>query len=322
MPYPIHEKLVVAVSSSALFDLRESDRVFREQGEEEYRRYQRRNEDATLNPGVAFPFIKRLLQLNSIDKRHQPIEVVLLSRNDPDTGLRVFKSIEKYKLGISRAAFVTGRNPYKYMDSFNASLFLSSNPADVNEAISRGLPAGLVFNTRFIDDEEAELRIAFDFDGVLADDSAEQVFQETGELSLFHQHEKDRAREALGAGPLKRFFSEIAKLQRFELERKNVDPEYTPKIRTAIVTARNAPAHERVVTTLRDWGIRIDEAFFLGGIDKSRILNQFRPHIFFDDQVTHIRGTAEVIPSVHIPFGVTNRPAVEQSETTSQQSPA
>jgi len=304
--FPIESKLVIAIASSALFDLAESDRIFRERGETEYRRYQRENENVHLAPGVAFPFIRRLLDLNKHFPQEAPVEVVLLSRNDPDTGLRVFKSIEHYGLAISRAAFVSGRDPFRYMDSFNASLFLSGNPDDVRAAIAAKLPGGLVLRNEFVDDLGEELRIAFDFDGVIADDSAEAVFKE-GQLPLFHQVEHERRSIALGEGPLKRFFGEIARLQQLELARQEADSKYKPRIRTAIVTARNAPAHERVITSLREWGIQVDEAFFLGGIEKARILAHFRPHLFFDDQVVHLEQTADIAPSVHIPFGVRNK---------------
>lgn len=306
MPFPIDEKFVVAVASSALFDLEESDHVFREKGEEEYRKYQHEHEQVVLEPGVAFPLIKRLLAINSQDPSEQPVEVVLLSRNDPDTGLRVFKSIEHYGLSISRAAFVAGSNPYVYMEAFNASLFLSANPSDVREALNNGLPAAQVFPTKFIDnDDEIELRIAFDFDGIIADDSSENIFQQLG-MQGFHENEKKRANEALPPGPLNKFIREVARLQQREWEKKQNDASYIPRIRVAIATARNAPAHERVVTTLRSLGIRVDDAFFLGGIDKGRVMKVFRPHIFFDDQVSHIEGVSSISPSAHVPFGVTN----------------
>lgn len=310
MPYPIEQKFVVAIASSALFQLDEADQVFREKGEEEYRTYQREHEQSVLQPGVAFPLIKRLLNLNGEEPEDQPVEVVLLSRNDPDTGLRVFKSIEHYGLSISRAAFVAGANPFIYMEAFNASLFLSANLEDVREAVSNGLPAAQVFPSKYVDDEEGpELRIAFDFDGIIADDSAEGIYQELG-MAQFHENERQKARELLPPGPLFKFFGEIARLQKREWERKRQDEAYQPRIRIAIATARNAPAHERVVTTLRSLGIRVDEAFFLGGIDKGRVLQVFKPHIFFDDQVGHIEGVAGISPSAHVPFGVTNAAAV------------
>lgn len=312
MPYPIDKKLVIAVASSALFDLAESDRIFREQGMEAYREYQRQHEQDVLKPGVAFPLVRRLLSLNSgVLSEDAPVEVILLSRNDPDTGLRVFKSIESFKLPISRAAFVNGGNPFRYMKAFNASLFLSGNVNDVRGAVHRGLPAGRVFPTTFADrEDDMELRIAFDFDGVVVDDSAEAVFK-AGGLEKFHASELELATKPLAHGPLSRFFHEIARLQRFERERQRQDPDYSPRLRTAIVTARNAPAHTRVVTTLREWGIEVDEVLFLGGIDKSRVLQEFQPHIFFDDQLQHIEGVAGVTPSVHVPFGVANEPSPE-----------
>ncbi|MBD3921536.1 5'-nucleotidase [Paenibacillus sp. PR3] len=305
MPFDIDSKFVIAVASSALFDLTESDRVFRDNGEEAYRIYQRAQENEILAPGVAFPLIKRLLKINTPED--QLVEVILLSRNDPDTGLRVFKSIEHYELGISRAAFVTGNNPFKYMDSFNACLFLSGNPKDVKEAVEHGYPAGCIYPSDYIDDnEDNEIRLAFDFDGIIADDSAESIFQ-NGALEKFHYHEKELASQPLPAGPLMRFFTEISKLQQREIQKNQSDPDYKSRIRLAIATARNAPAHERVITTLRQFDIRVDEAFFLGGIEKIRVLSVFRPHIFFDDQVGHIEGVARTSPSVHVPFGVVNK---------------
>jgi 5'-nucleotidase len=311
VPYPIEKKLVIAIASSALFDLTESDRVFREKGLEEYRQFQRDNEKVTLSPGVAFPLVRRLLGLNTTDPADQPVEVVLLSRNDPDTGLRVLKSIASHGLAISRAAFVKGRTPFRYLDGFNAALFLSSNEEDVKMAVARGAPAGQVLPTEYVDDSaENELRIAFDFDGIVADDSAEAIFKSSG-LAAFQSAEMEAAAVPMPAGPLARFFVEIAKVQQREIARKEVDDSYEPKIRLAIVTARNAPAHERVVTTLRAWGIEIDEVFFLGGIDKSRILKEFRPHIFFEDQLLNLDTSKRLFPCVHVPFGVANAPAVE-----------
>ncbi|CAM3677912.1 5'-nucleotidase [Marinicrinis lubricantis] len=308
MAYDIEHKFVVAVASSALFDLTESDEVFREKGEDAYRTYQREHERDTLKPGVAFPLIKRLLRLNGDLPEDQPVEVVLLSRNDPDTGLRVFKSIEQYGLPISRAVFVAGNNPFRYMDALNASLFLSGNPDDVKHAVELGLPAGCVFPSDYIDnDDDPELRLAFDFDGIIGDDSAERIYQEEGKLDSFHQHEKLKAGEPLPDGPLLKFFREISKLQKRMTQKNKENPGDKTMIRIAIATARNAPAHERVISTLRNHDIRVDEAFFLGGIDKRRVLQIFKPHIFFDDQVSHIEGVSRIAPSVHVPFGVTNR---------------
>lgn len=311
MAYPIEQKLVIAVASSALFDLAESDAVYREQGVEAYRKHQRDREEEILKPGVALPLIKRILSLNGVDDSDHPVDVVLLSRNDSDTGLRVFKSIEAYELGISRAAFVSGNNPFRYANAFNASLFLSANPNDVKDAIMQGLPAGRVFPTKFIDDEsDKELRIAFDFDGVIVDDSAEATFKRDG-LEKFNTVEREHATESLPVGPLHRFFTEVAKLQQLEAARMTKDNKYHVRVRIAIVTSRNAPAHERVVTCLREWGIHVDETFFLGGIDKAKVLAEFKPHIFFDDQLDHIQSTAGLAPSVHVPFGIANERAIE-----------
>jgi len=312
MAYPIDRKLVIAVASSALFDLAESDKVYREQGLEAYRKYQRQKENVRFPRGVAFPLVHRLLRLNEgLDEVEAPTEVVLLSRNDPDSGMRVLNSIEKYGLGISRAVFVNGGNPFRYMNALNACLFLSANVDDVRKAVQGGLPAGRVFPTSFSDSEaDLELRIAFDFDGVIADDSSEAIFKRKG-LAAFRQAEVRRALRPLKEGPLARFFKEISRLQRFERDKKAKDSSYVPRLRTAIVTARNAPAHKPVVGTLRSWGIEVDEVFFLGGIAKNRVLDEFRPHIFFDDQVQHIAGVAGATPSAHVPFGVANEPSPE-----------
>lgn len=312
MPYPIEKKLVIAIASSALFDLVDSDRVFREKGIDAYRRFQRDHERTPLPRGVAFPLVRRLLALNRSTEDLSPVEVILLSRNDPDTGLRVFKSIQHYNLPISRAAFVNGRLPFRYLEAFNAALFLSANSDDVKRAISRGAPAGQVLPTDFVDNpHESELRVAFDFDGIIADDSAEVVFKSQG-IEAFLAAEASAAGQPMPKGPLARFFVELANLQKQELAYRDFDSDYEPRVRIAIVTARNAPAHERVVTTLRLWGIEVDEVFFLGGIDKARVLEVFRPHIFFDDQAVHVEGTRRIVPSVHVPFGVANdRPIAE-----------
>lgn len=304
LAYDVSDKLVIAVASSALFDLKESDKVFRENGESAYRSYQRENERKVLKPSVVFPLVKRLLSLN--DAKTQPIEVVLFSRNDPDTGLRVFHSIHHYGLDISRAVFCTGKNPYHYMQAFHAALFLSGNPEDVKEAMEQGFPAGYVSDTGYEDDEEdTQLRLAFDFDAVLADDSAEAIYRAKG-LDEYQAHEAEYGDTPLGKGPLYHFLERISMIQHTELARKDENPSYEPKIRIAICTARNAPAHERVVTTLREWDIRIDEAFFLGGMNKAAVLAAYRPHIFFDDQVGHIEKVRKQYPSVHVPYGIAN----------------
>lgn len=306
MPYPLDQKLVIAVASSALFDLSESDKVFREEGEEKYREHQRLNIDNTFKKGVAFPFIRRFLNLNKSFPEIQPVEVVLLSKNDPDTGLRIFRSIDSHDLSISRAAFTSGSSPYSFIPAFNVSLFLSANPRDVLDAIEAGYPAGTVMHSEIEDDEsDNELRVAFDFDGVLADDESESVFRK-GNLDSFHEHEVKNSETPHNPGLLSDLFKKLSIMQKLEIKKEQDNPEYERIIRTAIITARAAPAHERVVTTLRDWGVNADHTFFLGGIEKRGILDTLKPHIFFDDQRNHLQSSAGKIPMVHIPFGIAN----------------
>ncbi len=305
--YPIDKKLVVAVSSSALFDLSESDQIFREKGPAEYKKFQEDNIDKVLEKGVAFPFIRRFLSINDSFSERQPVEVVLLSRNSTATGRRVFRSIQAYELKISRAAFLSGASPYPYIPAFNASLFLSANEADVKGAIEAGYPGGLVLPSQVSDDDDdLELRIAFDFDGVIADDEAETVYK-TGNLEDFHNHESVFQLYPHNPGPLADLFKKLAFMQKLEDKLLKEDPEYKRILRTAIITARNAPAHERVVTTLEEWGVWADETFFLGGMEKKRILGIFKPHLFFDDQITHLQPSAENLAMVHVPFGVANK---------------
>jgi len=304
MAYPIEEKLVIAVASSALFALDEADAVFREKGIRAYRAYQREHENDILAPGVAFPFIRHFLELNSVFPERQPVEAVLLSRNDSDTGMRVFNSIEHYKLGIIRAAFTRGNSPFRYIPAYNVSLFLSANETDVTEALASGYPAGLVLTDSGGGDASgSELRVAFDFDGVIADDSAEKVYQKRG-IKAFYDSETAHAQTAISPGPLGDLFRKLGNLRALEDEREEQDANYRRFLKTAIVTARSAPAHKRVVNTLRSWNITVDETHFLGGMDKGRILEILRPHIFFDDQRhPHLDSAGRFTPSVHIPFG-------------------
>lgn len=307
--YNLDQKLVIGLASSALFNLEESDEVFRTQGELAYREYQRKHENTPLEQGVAFPFIQRLLSLNDIFPKEKPfVEVILLSRNDPNTGLRVMNTIEHYSLGIKRAIFLQGRTPHKYIDALNISLFLSANEIDVNQAINAGYPAGLILKGQIFDivDDE-ELRIAFDFDGVIADDASEQVYKENG-LPAFIENESNLANKPANTGPLHKLLLQLSALQKVELKYLEDNPTYESRLRISIVTARNAPAHKRVIMSLRAWGIdTINEAFFLGGIEKRKVLEILKPHIFFDDQVTHVEKTADSIASVHIPFGIANK---------------
>lgn len=302
MSLSIDQKLVVAVSSGAIFDMTEADTVFQKEGEEAYRKFHAEHVDVPMVPGVAFPFVKRLLSLNVLAHEKgldEPIEVVVLSRNEPETGLRFFRSCAHYRLDISRGAFLRGGSPYPYISSFNACLFLSANREDVRDALMHGLPAGLVLPTKWKDDEDDKvLRVAFDFDGVLVDDEAEKVFKETQDLESFYAVEKKLASHPHNPGPLNPLFRKISQLQKIEALKGAV--------RIAIVTARNAPSIERFITTLSSWGMTADETFFMGGIEKKRVLAVLKPHLFFDDQLANLEPSALEVPSVHIPFGVTN----------------
>lgn len=307
MPFDLTNRLVVGLASSALFDLNESDKVFRSQGEQAYRKYQNENQDKPLKKGVAFPFIRRLLSLNDLEPNDPPVEVILLSRNDPDTGLRVMNSIEHYDLPMTRAVFLQGTSPHVYIPAFDIELFLSANPADVNQAVMAGYPAGQILEGNIKDDSsDKQLRIAFDFDGVIADDEAEAVYQGTRDLEDFHGHEVSKVDIPHNPGPLKKFLDRISKIQKLEVKKQEEDASYIPILRVSIVTARNAPSHKRVINTMRHWGIMANEAFFMGGVEKSKVLEIMKPHMFFDDQRLHLEPSSARLPSVHVPFGVIN----------------
>ena len=308
VPYDLQNRLVIGIASSALFDLQESDEVFKTEGEDAYRRYQEEHLDDTLHPGIAFPFIRRLLALNDLSEARDLVEVIILSRNDPDTGLRVMRSVQHHGLSISRAIFMQGRSPYKFMPALNMSLFLSANDSDVRDAVGLGLPAGRVLESTFVDDpDDLSLRIAFDFDGVLADDTSENVYQEVG-MEHYFAHEVANGATPHDPGPLKDLLAKINKIQQKEQDRLREDGTYKTRVHVALLTARNAPAHERAILSLKEWGVRVNDAFFLGGIDKAAITAVLEPHIFFDDQVLHLEGTSKLSPSVHVPFGRLNRP--------------
>ncbi|MEV4514127.1 5'-nucleotidase [Dactylosporangium sp. NPDC049525] len=307
MAYDLDNCLVVGIASSALFDLKESDEVFRRDGEEAYRRYQEENLNNFLAPGIAFPFIKRLLSLNDLCDagEHPLVEVIILSRNDPDTGLRVMRSVKHHELAITRAIFMQGKSPYKFMPAFHMSLFLSADERDVKAATRRGFQAGQVLPSQYVDDEDRDLRIAFDFDGVLAGDDSERVMQ-SGGLEAFYAYERANAGIPHSPGPLQDFLRQVNQIQRREEAKKAADEKYRVRLHVSIVTARNAPAHERAVDSLKTWGVTVNDAFFLGGVDKGKVVEILKPHIFFDDQPTHLLSTSRAAPSVHIPFGVVN----------------
>lgn len=294
-------RLVVAISSRALFDLGESHEVFETEGVEAYCRYQIAHEDDVLEAGVAFPLVKKLLALNERLGEEGRVELILLSRNSSDTGLRIFNSIRHYGLDISRAAFAGGSSPYRYVAAFGAHLFLSADPTDVRMALQAGCAAATILPLRRPSPEAAgqqQLRIAFDGDAVLFSDEAERVYRSQG-LEAFNATETAAAREPLRGGPFKGFLVALHQIQSL------FPPDDSP-LRTALITARGAPSHERVIRTLRAWDIRIDEALFLGGLDKGVFLKNFGADIFFDDQEAHCDSASSLVATGHVPHGVAN----------------
>jgi 5'-nucleotidase len=297
-----NSKLVVAISSRALFDLDEAHQLFQIQGLDAYTRYQMAHEDSILNPGVAFPLVQKLLALNTKNSAVQ-VEVILLSRNSGNSGLRIFNSIEHYGLDICRAAFTNGAAPHAYIEAFGADLFLSAHPDDVKQALDAGFAAASIVprsaNLSLLQSRGHEVRIAFDGDAVIFGDEAERVHREQG-LERFHESERELAQTPLSGGPFRKFLDALQRLQQ-------AFPAESSPIRTALVTARSAPAHKRVILTLRDWGIRLDEALFLGGRDKGPFLQAFAADIFFDDQSKNVDSvSAKDIPAAHVPHGVAN----------------
>jgi 5'-nucleotidase len=298
MPEDISHKLVIAISSRALFDLDKSNTLFEQNGISAYAQYQIEHENEPLLPGVAFSLVKKLLSLNA---QEPLVEVILLSRNSADTGLRVFNSIQHYKLDITRAAFTNGESRYPYLAAFGAHLFLSANPDDVRNALETGCAAATILPStqNTLAEESLELRIAFDGDAVLFSDEAERIYKKNG-LEVFAESEQQAAHQPLDGGPFKPFLAALHTLQ------KKFPPEKCP-IRTALVTARSAPAHERVIRTLRAWDIRIDEALFLGGLAKGAFLHAFGADLFFDDQQDHCDSAREHVATGHVPHGVCNK---------------
>ena len=304
MAMQIDDRLIVAISSRALFDLSESHAVYETGGVEAYQRHQIDHENDLLQPGVAFELVRKLLRLNDASRQH--VEIVLLSRNSADTGLRIFNAISHYKLGITRAVFTSGRDTSRYVPALGTHLFLSADPEDVRHALESGHAAATIVPHRgaanvldsFTPQDDDELRIAFDGDAVLFSDEAERVFQAQG-LDAFTASEAKAAETPLGGGPFKNFLDALHRIQ-------TDFPRDRQPIRTALVTARSAPAHERVIRTLRAWGVRIDEALFLGGLDKAEFLRAFGADIFFDDQRRHVESASRVVPAGHVPHGISN----------------
>jgi 5'-nucleotidase len=299
LPANLDDKLVVALSSRALFDFEEENAVFDANDPRSYQKLQLSRLNQPAGQGAAFKLVKKLLAFNT--STEHKVEVVILSRNDPVTALRVFKSAEHHSLPITRGVFLRGRSPYGYLLPLKADLFLSANPDDVRLALEAGFPAARVY-AKPPDAGEShpdEVRIAFDGDAVLFSDEAERVYQERG-LPAFEEHERTRAGEPLPPGPLQPFLRALHVLQ------KSPPPGSTMRIRTALVTARSAPAHDRAVRTLMSWDIEVDEAMFLGGLDKGPFLQVFEPDFYFDDQLTHVQSASQAGPSGHVDAGIVN----------------
>lgn len=292
-------QLVVAISSRALFDFEEENKIFEQGDDRAYMKLQLERLEEPAKPGVAFSLVKKLLAFN--DAQTQRAEVVILSRNDPVSGMRVFRSAQHYGLPIQRGSFTRGQSPWRYLKPLNANLFLSTHLSDVRAALDAGVPAAQVYphSAHASEEHPHEVRIAFDGDAVLFSDEAERVFQAEG-LSAFQAHERAKAGQPLLAGPFKPLLAALHRLQQ----------EGTPamRIRTALVTARSAPAHERAIRTLMQWNIEVDEAMFLGGLPKGEFLKEFEPDFFFDDQTGHIESAAQHVPSGHVASGISNPP--------------
>lgn len=299
MAYELENRLVIGVSSRALFDLTEENEIFETQGVDAYCKYQVEHENDLLKPGNGFTLIKALLNINKIKGQEGRVEVIVMSHNSPDTSLRVFNAIEHYGLNITRAVLASGAPLTPYLEAFQTDLYLSADEEDVQSAIDCGIAAGIIcadtITTPTInpDKEIAQIRIAFDGDAVLFSDDSEMIYQTQG-LEAFEDNERRLAKDPMKAGPFAKFLKTISDLQK-EL------PNEAP-IRTALVTARSAPSHERVIRTLRAWNVRIDEAFFLGGVTKKDVLKAFGAHIFFDDQVVHTEPASTVVPSARVPY--------------------
>lgn len=290
--------LVVAISSRALFDLEQGHEVYVREGIDAYWQYQVEREDELLEPGVAFPLVQKLLALNDPASDARRVEVVLISRNSADTGLRIFNSIAHYSLDITRAAFSGGESPFRYVTPFSADLYLSADPANVRQALEAQVAAATILPSTKPAHRQGQLRIAFDGDAVIFADDSERVYQTEG-LAAFAASEKKNATTPMSGGPFRKFLQSLHDLQARW-------PKNEAPIRTALFTARSAPAHERVIRTLRAWNIRIDEAVFLGGLDKGEFLETFGADIFFDDQTGHCESASRFVATGHVPHGVTN----------------
>mgnify|MGYP001039229943 FL=1 len=295
MPYDLSDKLVIGISSRALFDLEVENAIYDQQGVDAYAQYQRDHENDPLQPGTAFPLVKALLQLNELIPERRLVEVVVISRNTPDTGLRAFNAIAAHKLDISRAAFTGGGPTAPYLQAFKIDLFLSRDTGDVQEAIDAGVAAAQLYAAPLdYSAPDKQIRIAFDGDAVLFSAESERIFAEKG-LEAFARHEQRHRKKAMKEGPFAKLLLALSAIQ------KQFPPKQCP-VRIAIVTARNSPAHQRVIHTLRTWNVTVDEAFFLGGLNKAEVLQAFGAHMFFDDQEGHVQKAAVVVPSGRVPY--------------------
>jgi 5'-nucleotidase len=307
MTASLDNQLVVAISSRALFNFEEENAIFENGDPKAYMQLQLDRLDQPALPGIAFSLIRKLLAFN--DTASHRVEVVILSRNDPVSGMRVFRSAQHYGLAVQRGVFTRGQSPWRYLTPLAANLFLSTNEADVRSALGAGVPAARVFphSKRASDAHPHEVRIAFDGDAVLFSDEAEQVYQRGG-LDAFQSHERDHSLTPLAAGPFKPLLEALQRLQREPVlpQPDNREAVQGMRIRTALGTARSAPAHERAIRTLMDWHIEIDEAMFLGGLPKGAFLREFEPDFFFDDQTGHIENASPHVPAGHVAAGIAN----------------
>jgi len=324
MPLDLSNTLVVGITATALFDMSESDQMFRETyatdpdtAIEQYRNYMLEHEDDPLLPGTGFPLVKALLDLNKYQDKGSPlVEVVVMSRNSPDTGLRVLNTIRHEKLNITRSAFTAGESVADYLDAFDVDLFLTTSVDDAQKVIDSKMCAAAILKEPPQDAPkipENQVRIAFDGDAVLFSDESELVYKTLG-MKEFHAQEDAKQDIPMKEGPYASFLKKLAKLQ----ERLPIRVEYSP-IRIALVTARNSPSDIRVIKTLREWGVYVDEAFFLGGLEKTKVLQAFRPHIFFDDQDVHLDAAANVVPSGKVPY-LSDSALSKPKELTAEQS--
>jgi len=294
MGLDLSDVLVIGISSRALFDLEDSNDLFEQEGLDAYQAYQLENEQKPLEKGTAFALVEALLRLNVLSGKRL-VEVIVMSRNSPDTGLRVFNSIARYGLDISRAAFSGGRSLSPYLNAFNVDLFLSKSEEDVQAAIDSGVAAASLYAPPVGQQIETDqIRIAFDADAVIFSEESEHIYKREG-LEAFLAHEKANVNVPMKEGPFAKLLMTLSFLQRHF-------PKGESPVRIAIVTARNSPAHERVVQTLRTWGVSVDEAFFLGGLSKDQVLQAYQAHIFFDDQETHLEDTSKLVPSGKVPY--------------------